>query len=93
MLSFYKIINPENMKRFIFSLILLSILTLSCNEATMTGDTVSTSTDAPFIWENATVYFLLTDRFNNGNPGNDLNFNRNKPTAKLRGFMGGDIRE
>ena len=25
----------------------------------------------PFTWENATVYFLLTDRFNNGNPAND----------------------
>jgi len=36
--------------------------------------------------------FLLTDRFNNGDPSNDLNFNRNKPAGKLRGFEGGDLR-
>ncbi|GAB4498014.1 MAG: hypothetical protein OHK0019_32660 [Saprospiraceae bacterium] len=46
----------------------------------------------PFLWENANVYFLLTDRFNNGNRKNDVNFGRTAPTATLRGFMGGDIR-
>jgi alpha-amylase len=35
----------------------------------------------PFVWESANVYFLLTDRFNNGDKTNDLTFNRNKPTA------------
>jgi alpha-amylase len=38
------------------------------------------------------VYFLLTDRFNNGDKTNDVNYNRNKQTGKLRGFEGGDIR-
>lgn len=42
----------------------------------------------PFVWENATVYFLLTDRFNNGNPGNDHAYGRKDDAAKLRGFMG-----
>ena len=46
----------------------------------------------PFVWESANVYFLLTDRFQNGDKTNDLNYNRNKPTGKLRGFEGGDIR-
>jgi alpha-amylase len=45
----------------------------------------------PFVWDGATIYFLLTDRFNNGNPDNDINFDRTNPTGKLRGFMGGDI--
>ncbi|CAM1366970.1 glycoside hydrolase, family GH13_19 lipoprotein precursor. Probable alpha-amylase [Tenacibaculum litopenaei] len=45
----------------------------------------------PFDWRAATVYFLLTDRFNNGNTDNDLNFDRSKQTAKLRGFKGGDL--
>jgi len=45
----------------------------------------------PFVWENATVYFLLTDRFNNGNPANDLAYGRKDDAALLRGFMGGDI--
>ncbi|MDO5616751.1 MAG: alpha-amylase family glycosyl hydrolase, partial [Cruoricaptor ignavus] len=46
----------------------------------------------PFVWEGANLYFLLTDRFNNGNPNNDINFNRNEKTAVLRGFEGGDLR-
>ncbi|ADR21084.1 hypothetical protein MATR_12860 [Marivirga tractuosa] len=48
--------------------------------------------DAPFMWENATVYFLLADRFNNGNPDNDFNFGRVQDGATLRNFMGGDIK-
>ena len=46
----------------------------------------------PFSWEAATVYFLLTDRFQNGNTANDHNYHRTKPTGKLRGFEGGDLR-
>lgn len=46
----------------------------------------------PFLWEAANVYFLLTDRFNNADPDNDLNFDRTNPTGPLRGFMGGDLK-
>jgi len=46
---------------------------------------------APFAWEGANIYFLLTDRFNNGDTLNDVNFERIEPTGPLRGFMGGDI--
>ncbi|MGJ7914461.1 alpha-amylase family glycosyl hydrolase [Massilia sp. LXY-6] len=45
----------------------------------------------PFTWENATVYFLLTDRFNNGNPANDHAYGRKDDAARARGFMGGDL--
>lgn len=51
-----------------------------------------TTPKAPFVWENANVYFILTDRFNNGDKTNDHTFNRNKTTGKLRDFEGGDIR-
>ncbi len=40
----------------------------------------------------STVYFLLTDRFNNGDSTNDLTLGRNKSTADFRGFMGGDLK-
>lgn len=46
----------------------------------------------PFIWEGANLYFLLTDRFNNGDPTNDVNFERTAETGPLRGFMGGDLK-
>jgi alpha-amylase len=45
----------------------------------------------PFVWEAASVYFLMTDRFN-GDKSNDVNFNRTKTTGKLRGFEGGDTK-
>lgn len=45
----------------------------------------------PFVWENATVYFLLTDRFYNGNKANDLAYARRADAAPLRGFAGGDL--
>ena len=45
----------------------------------------------PFVWEGANIYFMLTDRFNNGNKENDLNFQRTNETGVLRGFMGGDL--
>ena len=46
---------------------------------------------APFSWENATVYFLLTDRFNNANPANDHAYGRKDDAAPARGFEGGDL--
>ncbi len=48
--------------------------------------------ESPFDWGGANLYFLLTDRFNNGDPSNDINFERTGKTAKLRGFEGGDIK-
>jgi alpha-amylase len=47
---------------------------------------------APFTWDNATVYFLMTDRFSNGDPGNDQAYGRARDAAPLRGFMGGDLK-
>lgn len=82
----------------LFSILVLSLFFLSCKETkehpvkndVVAIDTIA-KTNAPFLWENATIYFLLTDRFNNGNKENDINFERKEETAPLRGFMGGDI--
>ncbi|UTY58112.1 alpha-amylase family glycosyl hydrolase [Massilia sp. erpn] len=46
----------------------------------------------PFLWENATVYFMITDRFQNGDTGNDLAYGRKGDAAPLRGMMGGDLK-
>lgn len=76
------------MKKIIL-LTAVSLLFLSCSS---TKDTATKTHKTPFVWESANVYFLLTDRFNNGDTTNDQTYNRNKPTGKLRGFEGGDIR-
>ncbi|CAN5569584.1 hypothetical protein BH23BAC1_BH23BAC1_45660 [soil metagenome] len=80
------------MKKLIF-LVFLCFLYTQCSETRVQeSKDVEADNHVPFSWRNATVYFLLTDRFNNGNPGNDQNFGRNQPTATLRGFEGGDIK-
>lgn len=53
---------------------------------------VKNSQEKPFLWEGANVYFLLTDRFKNGDAANDMNFDRTEKAAVLRGFEGGDLR-
>ena len=63
------------------------------SDETSTNSTVNnTAEQTPFVWEGANLYFLLTDRFNNGDPTNDVNFDRNETPGKLRGFEGGDIK-
>jgi alpha-amylase len=47
--------------------------------------------DPAAFWNSATVYFLLTDRFENGDPTNDLALGRAQDGAVLRSFQGGDL--
>ena len=61
------------------------------NSSTPADSVVVVKKEIPFAWEGANIYFLLTDRFNNGNKENDLNFDRTDTTGILRGFLGGDI--
>ncbi|HEY9384392.1 MAG TPA: alpha-amylase family glycosyl hydrolase, partial [Gemmatimonadales bacterium] len=47
--------------------------------------------DPAVFWNGATIYFLLTDRFQNGDPGNDRALGRAQDGAVLRSFQGGDL--
>ncbi|MFC2127974.1 alpha-amylase family glycosyl hydrolase, partial [Bacteroidota bacterium] len=69
-------------------LAILAISLLSCENKQATA----IKEQVPFVWEGANMYFLLTDRFNNGDATNDLNFNRDAETGVLRGFEGGDLK-
>jgi len=56
------------------------------------GDSRDRETADPAVfWNNATVYFLLTDRFQNGDPSNDFALGRARDGAALRSFLGGDL--
>ncbi|HQX04959.1 MAG TPA: alpha-amylase family glycosyl hydrolase, partial [Flavobacterium sp.] len=72
-------------KILILILALISLTNCSTKKQAMT-------TETPFVWEGANLYFLLIDRFNNGNPENDKIISRDKETGVLRNFMGGDIK-
>jgi alpha-amylase len=80
------------MKRI--AIVILVTVTLSCKDTPNSNETPFDEgvTKTPFVWEGANIYFLLTDRFNNADPSNDINFDRTKETAVLRGFEGGDIK-
>ena len=72
-------------KTFFLTGILLSVLLSGCKPT-------EKAQPAYFDWNNATVYFMLTDRFQNGDPSNDVNFDRTAPTKDLRRFKGGDLK-
>jgi len=67
----------------------MKLTSLAVSLALLTG--AASAAPKPFLWENATVYFLLTDRFNNADPSNDHSYGRKDDAAPLRGFMGGDL--
>ncbi len=77
------------MKRIFFlSIVSISFLFSACN----TEKVKTERADAPFSWDKATIYFLLTDRFNNGDKSNDFVHPDSAQPAPLRGYMGGDIK-
>lgn len=67
-------------------LILIAFLALLSSCKTVTQP------ENKFSWDGANLYFLMTDRFKNGDKSNDVNFNRTEKAAVLRGFEGGDLR-
>ena len=78
------------MKKLSF-LLLFTFVFIACNSSEK-KDQIAEKPKQPFVWEGANVYFLLTDRFNNADKTNDINFGRDKETAVLRGFEGGDLK-
>jgi glycosidase len=55
------------------------------------GSAPDAGTDSDFRWEDAVLYFVLTDRFENGDPSNDAQGDTClDPTSPIR-FHGGDL--
>lgn len=52
---------------------------------------ITGSSITSFVWENASIYFLLIDRFYNGDSTNDQSFGRKPDGGPARYFMGGDL--
>ena len=76
-------------------IILLSILTFGLlinSQAQSKKKTMVKTVETPFVWEGANLYFLLTDRFKDGNSSKQTFLNRTRKTGKLRGFEGGNIK-
>lgn len=71
-----------------------TILSLALATSCLTA--LSATPTAPFSWGGATVYFVITDRFCNGDPGNDVNYDRITDYGSERlnaaTFHGGDFK-
>jgi len=86
-------IQLKYLSLFVFTLILISCNDTKKEEANVDFAKLETPlVSSNFTWAGANIYFLLTDRFNNGDISNDINFDRNNEAAVLRGFEGGDIK-
>ena len=53
--------------------------------------TAAGTADPATFWNAATIYFLLTDRFANGDTANDRALGRRRDGSVLRSFEGGDL--
>jgi alpha-amylase len=65
---------------------------IACSVGNDNQETSQKTEKAPFMWENATVYFMLTDRFYNGDSTNDTPLGRKQDGGPLRSFIGGDLK-
>lgn len=64
---------------------------MSCKSENKTSAEIPPQ-QSPFMWEASNVYFMLTDRFHNGDTDNDNHFDRTLETGTARGFEGGDLK-
>ncbi|MFS1525258.1 alpha-amylase family glycosyl hydrolase [Microbulbifer sp. 2304DJ12-6] len=78
------------MKKLVSVAAALCLMGLGTASATAADKRVVGAQVDPF-WRNASVYFLLPDRFANGDPGNDRAYGRKDDAERLRGFAGGDL--
>jgi alpha-amylase len=60
-------------------------------QATQTGTSAGPTAAEARFWNSATIYFLLTDRFANGDSANDRALGRARDGAPYRSFEGGDL--
>lgn len=71
--------------------ILTSFLLAACSMPAFSAES-----GEPFSWEGATVYFVITDRFHNGDSSNDVNYGRITDYGSERlnaaTFHGGDFK-
>ncbi len=73
-----------------WAIVILLFFAVSCKQDI--PNPISLPGELAFEWNNASIYFLLTDRFYNGDPANDHVHDEEVEPGPLRGFMGGDIK-
>lgn len=89
----YSLTNHHMKLRLLIGLMLIAFACTNNSHERITDTEIVLNTKGqPFLWANANVYFLLTDRFANGDTTNDLAYGRKRDGAKFCSYEGGDIR-
>jgi len=88
--------NPINklLNFFVCSLIILPLLFTGCGRSEAPLEDYEVADPVDFSYDSATVYFAMTDRFNDGNPDNNTSYGRVQEDAlgkDIATFHGGDI--
>ena len=76
----------------LLTIVLMSLVLISCSRK---EDTYVTSTEGVFSYDNASVYFALTDRFKDGDKDNNMSYGRVNVDSlgkDIGTFHGGDIK-
>jgi alpha-amylase len=81
----------QPLRALALALLLTNTTIFSVNAATTAVQTAPAAEQDVAWWKHGTVYFVLTDRFVNGDKANDAAYGRQKDGAPLRYFMGGDF--
>nr|BAG70894.1 alkaline, thermotolerant, and maltotetraose-producing amylase [Halalkalibacterium halodurans] len=89
--------NASYVKKVSLYLLLSFVITLPLFSPTFSINSVDASQGGEqqsFSWDNATVYFAITDRFHDGNPSNNQSYGRPQEDAwgqNIGTFHGGDL--
>ena len=75
--------------KLIINIILICSLFIGCKSNQQVAPIISE--ELPFTWDNATIYFLMTDRFYNGDTSNDYQHTEDNSPAPLRGYIWEEI--
>jgi alpha-amylase len=89
LLYFYQLTTTLSMKALFYTSSLFFII-VSCKHSKQENSITAPETPY-FEWSAANIYFLLTDRFYDGDKSNNIIIDRSATTGKLRGFEGGDF--
>lgn len=79
-------------KKILLLILIKLVFIAACGDSARKETKSMNKKQSKFVWNNANVYFLLTDRFCNADKSNDVNFGRTEKTSELRTFLGGDIK-
>ncbi len=83
-------VNISSYMKYCKLLSFIAFLSIGCNEKPQ-DQIVQSDSPTSFSWDNAIIYFMMTDRFYDSDSSNNFEHTADNLPAPYRGYMGGDI--